>query len=84
MPIYVYHCEDCNRTHEIIQKFSDAPLGICPGCGGPLHKTFSPEIGLSFKGSGFYITDYKNKASGTGAKPEVKKTTEASPTAAPA
>lgn len=62
MPIYVYRCLACDNAHEALQKFSDPVLTICPSCGGPLQKQFTPEVGLSFKGRGFYITDYvKNK-----------------------
>lgn len=89
MPIYVYHCNACDTKHEVLQKFSDAPISICPDCGGTVHKLFSPEIGLSFKGSGFYITDYvrnsngkqngkgeKAEGSGKSAKEEKKSTKE--------
>ncbi|MCG3120552.1 MAG: hypothetical protein ALAOOOJD_03296 [bacterium] len=59
MPIYLYQCADCDTIHEVLQKFSDPPLTACPGCGSEgVQKLFSPEIGFSFKGSGFYITDY--------------------------
>lgn len=59
MPIYLYQCQTCNTKHEVLQKFSDPPLNTCPRCGGGnVQKLFTPEIGLSFKGSGFYITDY--------------------------
>ena len=61
MPIYVYLCDSCKQTIEELQKFSDPPLTKCPSCDGTLKKQFSSEFGLSFKGSGFYITDYKNK-----------------------
>ena len=58
MPIYLYQCISCEIKHEVLQKFSDAPLSTCPDCGGNLQKLFTPEVGLRFKGSGFYITDY--------------------------
>ena len=67
MPIYVYQCQACHKTHEALQKFSDPPLAFCPSCSGVLQKIISPEIGLSFKGSGFYITDYKKNGNGTNA-----------------
>ncbi len=65
MPIYVYRCRDCEHTHEVLQKFSDPALTVCPTCGGALQKQFSPQVGLSFKGSGFYITDYARKNNGS-------------------
>lgn len=64
MPIYVYRCLACDNAHEALQKFSDPVLTICPACGGPLQKQFTPEVGLSFKGSGFYITDYVRNKTG--------------------
>lgn len=64
MPIYLYQCNACDTKHEVLQKFSDAPLSTCPDCGGSVQKLFTPEVGLSFKGSGFYITDYVRNANG--------------------
>ena len=66
MPLYEYECEAENgRRFEIIQKFSDADLTVCPTCGGPVRKLISSPA-IQFKGSGFYITDYAKK-SGTDA-----------------
>lgn len=74
MPIYVYRCLACDNPHEALQKFSDPVLTVCPACGGQLQKQFTPEVGLSFKGSGFYITDYvKNKNSDKSASHEPEK-----------
>ena len=73
MPIYLYKCQACETTHEVLQKFSDAPLGVCPDCGGSVQKLFTPEVGLSFKGKGFYITDYVRHANG---KPKKSATQE--------
>ncbi|NUO82864.1 zinc ribbon domain-containing protein [candidate division KSB1 bacterium] len=74
MPIYVYRCQACHNTHEALQKFSDPPLTICPSCRGALQKIISPEFGLSFKGSGFYITDYKKAGNGTNTPPSSAET----------
>lgn len=57
MPLYEYKCQKCGKTLEAIRKFADAPLTICPHCGGELKKLFSSPA-IKFKGSGFYITDY--------------------------
>jgi putative FmdB family regulatory protein len=62
MPIYEYQCADCKQRHEVIQRFSDAPLAHCPSCGGDMKKLPSSPA-IQFKGSGFYKTDY---ASGSG------------------
>lgn len=84
MPIYLYHCNDCDTKHEVLQKFSDAPLSTCPDCGGHVQKLFTPEVGLSFKGSGFYITDYARNANGKAEKstPAEKSTKAKKPNAA--
>lgn len=61
MPTYTYICNDCGREIEAFQKITAEPLTTCPECGGKLRKKISGGVGLVFKGSGFYITDYKNK-----------------------
>ncbi len=57
MPLYEYECTACAHRFEVIQKFSDAPIDICPKCGGAVSKLFSSPA-IQFKGSGFYLTDY--------------------------
>ena len=59
MPTYQYTCTECGEPLEAVQKFSDAPLTVCPACGGRLRKVFSA-VGIVFKGSGFYRTDSRN------------------------
>jgi putative FmdB family regulatory protein len=61
MPLYEYQCDNCGHRFEVIQKFSDAPVAVCPKCGGPVTKLFSSPA-IQFKGSGFYITDYARKS----------------------
>ena len=56
MPTYQYTCTECGEPLEAVQKFTDAPLTVCPACGGRLRKVFSA-VGIVFKGSGFYRTD---------------------------
>ena len=64
MPLYEYRCESCHHQFEVIQKFSDAPIAVCPQCGsGPVVKLLSSPA-IQFKGSGWYITDYAKKDSG--------------------
>jgi putative FmdB family regulatory protein len=61
MPLYEYRCEACGHQFEVIQKFSDAPVSVCPNCGaGPVAKLLSSPA-IQFKGSGWYITDYARK-----------------------
>jgi putative FmdB family regulatory protein len=62
MPIYEYACTACGERTEARQSFADPPLTECRQCGGSLRKLYSP-VGIVFKGSGFYSTDAKKKAS---------------------
>jgi putative FmdB family regulatory protein len=59
MPTYQYRCTTCGEDLEAVQKFTDAPLTVCPSCGGHLRKVFNA-VGVVFKGSGFYRTDSRN------------------------
>jgi putative FmdB family regulatory protein len=58
LPIYTYQCRSCENVLEKRQSFSDAPLSTCEACGGDLRKLLHP-VGIVFKGSGFYNTDYR-------------------------
>ena len=63
MPLYEYQCDSCGQRFELIRRFSDPPLGVCPKCAkGPVTKLLSSPA-IQFKGSGFYITDYAKKSS---------------------
>src|SRR3954451_266506 len=62
MPTYQYACTSCGERLEVVQKFSDDPLTVCPTCEGKLRKLFSP-VGVVFKGSGFYKTDSRSSSS---------------------
>jgi putative FmdB family regulatory protein len=57
MPLYEYQCDKCAHRFEVIQKFSDAPIDVCPKCGGAVKKLLSSPA-IQFKGTGWYITDY--------------------------
>jgi len=70
MPTYQYVCTECGEPLEVVQKFSDDPLTVCPACQGRLRKVFSP-VGVVFKGSGFYKTDSRSSSSSS-AKPDSK------------
>jgi|WetSurMetagenome_2_1015567.scaffolds.fasta_scaffold06111_4 putative FmdB family regulatory protein len=64
MPTYDYKCNSCNYTFEALQSIKDEPLTKCPKCGKKtLKKLISSGAGFILKGSGFYLTDYKNKHS---------------------
>jgi putative FmdB family regulatory protein len=63
MPTYEYKCNTCGYTFEEFQSINDEPIKICPKCGGNVSKKISAGVSLIFKGSGFYITDYRRKSS---------------------
>jgi putative FmdB family regulatory protein len=62
MPIYEYECPKCGKF-DVIQKMSDSPLATHEACGSEVRKLMSASA-FSFKGSGFYITDYGGKSPG--------------------
>lgn len=78
MPIYEYQCANCGHQLEELQSFSEPPLTKCPNCGkDTLKKLIGSGAGLIFKGSGFYLTDYKNKtASGSSSAAKGKAASE--------
>jgi putative FmdB family regulatory protein len=67
MPTYEYACRSCGEHLEAVQSFSDDPLTECPSCGGSLRKVFG-NIGIAFKGSGFYKTDSRKSTSSSSSK----------------
>ena len=67
MPIYEYRCSACGHELEALQKLRDAPLTVCPSCGKPELRKQVSAAGFQLKGSGWYVTDFRNsgaKASG--------------------
>lgn len=64
MPTYEYRCTECGHEFEEFQNIKDEPVRICPVCNKKaVSRLISGGNGLIFKGSGFYITDYKNSKS---------------------
>jgi putative FmdB family regulatory protein len=63
MPIYEYRCSKCGKTFEALQAISAKPLSKCIYCQGKAKKIVSLSS-FQFKGSGWYLTDYKKKAAG--------------------
>lgn len=59
MPTYEYRCRECGTDFEKFQRMSDEPVAECPKCGARAERRLSAGAGLLFKGSGFYITDYR-------------------------
>ena len=68
MPTYNYECSNCHHQMEVLQKMSDKRLEVCPECKGKLRRLIGSGSGLIFKGTGFYITDYKKKNVSTSVK----------------
>ena len=58
MPIYQYRCEACNESFELLRKFSDPPLLVCPHCQAEALRKLIAPVGVIFKGSGFHKNDY--------------------------
>ncbi len=65
MPTYQYRCKECDHEFEVVQSFTDDPLESCPECQGRLKKVYG-NVGISFKGSGFYKTDSRSSAKSAG------------------
>ena len=72
MPTYEYACAKCGHEFEVVQSFSDAPITVCPECQGEVKKVFS-NVGVVFKGSGFYKTDSRKSETKSETKTETKK-----------
>jgi putative FmdB family regulatory protein len=71
MPTYEYACSKCGHHFEQFQSMRDEPLKKCPKCHkAALKRLIGGGAGLIFKGSGFYITDYKNKGMAKAASAE--------------
>lgn len=62
MPTYEYRCKDCGHTFDAYQSFTDDALTECPECAGLVKKVFG-NVGIAFKGSGFYKTDSRSGSS---------------------
>jgi putative FmdB family regulatory protein len=61
MPTYAYSCKSCEHAFEVQLSFSDKDPEKCPECGGEIRKLFG-NLGVTFKGSGFYRTDSTSSA----------------------
>ncbi len=62
MPTYEYRCTQCSHQFEQFQNITDEALKTCPKCGGPVQRLIGAGAGLIFKGTGFYITDYRSES----------------------
>jgi putative FmdB family regulatory protein len=62
MPTYEYECQECGHRFEEFQRMSDEPIQKCPKCGGKVKRLIGTGAGMIFKGSGFYVTDYRSSS----------------------
>lgn len=68
MPTYEYECQKCHHHFEQFQGIKDEPIKRCPKCKGKTKRLIGTGAGIIFKGSGFYLTDYRSKNYVEGAK----------------
>lgn len=71
MPLYEYQCKKCKKKFEVLQRINSEPISRCIHCQGPVEKLISVSS-FQFKGSGWYITDYK-KSENTESKEQKEK-----------
>ena len=84
MPTYVYRCTKCKRRFELFHSITDDTTKRCPRCKGKAERVpAGGGGGLLFKGSGFYITDYRSKSYKEKAKRETSGGSPAAPTGKP-
>jgi len=62
MPTYDYECTECKDRFEAFQSMTDDPIETCKKCGGKVRKLIGAGAGIIFKGSGFYVNDYKKSS----------------------
>jgi putative FmdB family regulatory protein len=79
MPIYRYQCLECDTTFKVLQRDGNETSAVCPECGGEKTKRLLPRVGVIYKGSGYYSTDYRGKRGKaekeiSGSKSEERKT----------
>jgi putative FmdB family regulatory protein len=67
MPIYAYRCASCGHSRDVLQKISDPVLSVCPACGAEQFQKQITAAGFQLKGSGWYVTDFRNNGGGSAA-----------------
>mgnify|MGYP006291385093 CR=1 FL=1 len=65
MPTYDYQCTECGHRFELFQSMKDDPIEECEKCGGKVKRLIGAGAGIIFKGSGFYVNDYKKDNGGS-------------------
>jgi len=69
MPIYAYRCDACGHAKDVLQKMSDPLLTVCPACGAAAFSKQVTAAGFQLKGSGWYVTDFRDGGGGKAAEP---------------
>lgn len=69
MPIYAYKCSACGHAQDVLQKISDQPLTVCPQCGQSTYAKQVTAAGFQLKGSGWYVSDFRDKGKSPAASP---------------
>jgi len=67
MSIYAYRCASCGHSRDVLQKISDPVLTTCPVCGVDQFQKQVTAAGFQLKGSGWYVTDFRNGGAAAGA-----------------
>jgi putative FmdB family regulatory protein len=67
MPIYAYRCSACGHAQDVLQKISDPLLTVCPACGQSTYAKQVTAAGFQLKGSGWYVTDFRDGNKGAAA-----------------
>jgi putative FmdB family regulatory protein len=88
MPIYAYKCDACGHAKDVLQKMSDPQLTDCPSCGQAEFKKQLTAAGFQLKGTGWYVTDFreggaKNSAPAVDAKSDAADSVAATPATTP-
>jgi putative FmdB family regulatory protein len=84
MPTYEYECQKCGDHFDLYQSIKDEPIKKCPKCKGRVKRLLGTGAGLLFKGSGFYITDYRKPGYKEAAKKDSAAPAATTATTAPA
>lgn len=84
MPIYEYKCTTCGFQKEFLRKVSDPVESECPSCGKPTFSKMVTAAGFQLKGTGWYVTDFRNSGAGRGAEAATGKSGGASSSSEPA
>jgi putative FmdB family regulatory protein len=88
MPIYAYKCDACGHAKDVLQKMSDPQLTDCPACGQAMFKKQLTAAGFQLKGTGWYVTDFregggKNSAPSVDPKSDTAESVAVTPTTTP-